>query len=198
MKSIKKIFSFNKSCLLCKYKYDKDACFDATYNHGFKCRSLSNIYYGKLVKWFPFNVVEKIKDIIEEKKAEKFYADFNEEGTENSTMKHIFGVPIVPSNLMTMNDLDVTYYKDENKYVLGVETLLGFSDQHGKYDYVRYLLDEFTKFMNKNGYDTSRELALHEVFTFGFNINTHYDSIEECYAAFKMLVNGFCSLEKGE
>jgi hypothetical protein len=53
--------------------------------------------------------------------------------------------------------------------------------------------------MIKNNYDTTKEFELFEVFTNGININTHFDSIEECYAAFKMFVNGFCSLEnKGE
>lgn len=202
MKSIKELLHFNKNCLLCKYKYDSDACFDATYNYDFKCRSLSNIYYGKIANWFPFNIIEKIKDEIKWKRAEKFYDDFNEDGTENSTMKHIWGVrsccdlSSAPCGLLSMNDFDITYLKDENKYVIGVETALFFDDENGEYNYTRFLLDKFTDFMEQNGYDTTREFELYEVFTDGININTHFNSIEDCYAAFKMLVNGFCSLQK--
>ena len=48
--------------------------------------------------------------------------------------------------------------------------------------------------MEQNNYDTSKELDVYEVFTEGININTHFQSIEDAYAAFKMLVNGFCLL----
>lgn len=204
MKNIKDLLNFNKQCLFCKYKYDSDACFDATYNHDFHCRSLSNIYHGKIAKWFPFNIVEKIKDEIEWKKAEKFYDDFNEDGTENSTMKHIWGLKSyddlssVPCGLMSMNDIDVIYLKNENKYILSIETIYMFEDIHGQYRYMEYLLDKFTEFMTENNYDTTKEFGLYEVFTDGVNINAHFDSIEECYTAFKMFVNGFCSLENKE
>ena len=204
MKSIKELLNFDKKCLFCKYKYDSDACIDATFNHDFHCRSLSNIYYGKIIKWFPFNVIEKIKDKIEWKKAEKFYDDFNEDGTENSTMKHIWGLKSyddllsAPCGLMTMNDIDVIYLKNENKYIVSIETIYMFEDIHGQYRYMEYLLDKFTEFMTENNYDTTKEFGLYEVFTNGVNINKHFDSIEECYAAFKMFVNGFCSMENKE
>ena len=204
MKSIKELLNFDKSCLFCKYKYDAGACFDATLNHDYKCRSLSNIYHGKIAKWFPFNVIEKIKDEIEWKKTEKFYDDFNEDGTENSTMKHIWGLKSycdlssAPCGLMSMNDFDVTYLKDENKYILSVETMIMFDNKKDEYSYLKEILDRFTEFMIKNNYDTTKEFALFEVFTNGININTHFDSLEECYAAFKMFVNVYCSLEKEE
>ena len=117
-------------------------------------------------------------------------------------MKHIFGICSymdlisTQSTLLSMNDFDVTYLKDKNKYILGVETMLFFDNDHGKYEYVKWTLDKFTEFMEQNGYDTTKEFELYEVFTNGININSEFDSIEECYAAFKMFVNGFCSLEK--
>ena len=48
--------------------------------------------------------------------------------------------------------------------------------------------------MNESNYDINREFALFKVFTDGININTKFNSIEEAYAVFKMLVNGYCSL----
>ena len=71
-----------------------------------------------------------------------------------------------------------------------------FNGSHGEYSYMRNLLNKFTEFMEENGYSTQHELSLGKVFTNGLDINTHFHTIEECYAAFKMLVNGFCSLEK--
>lgn len=123
---------------------------------------------------------------------------------ETDELKHIWGVLSSDNltgeeaNLYTMNDLDITYLKDEDKYVLGVETIYMFDDENSKYRYMKFLLDKFTEFMEQNGYNTSKELSLHEVFSEGININTRFHSIEDCYTAFKMLVNGFCSLEKGD
>lgn len=202
MKTIKELLNFNKQCLFCKYKYDNDACFDATYNHGYPCRSLSNIYYGTISKWFPFTAIEKYRDKIEEKRCKDFYADFNADFTENSEMKHIWGLKAYDDlsssscGLMTMNDIDVTYLKDEHKYVLSVETIYMFDDENDKYNYMKHLLNKFTEFMEQHNYDITKEFCLYEVFTDGININTKFDSIEDCYAAFKMFVNGFCSLEK--
>ena len=84
------------------------------------------------------------------------------------------------------------------RYMLLNDYLYLFDNKMAEYSYAKYLLDKFTEFMEQNNYDITKEFALYEVFTEGININTHFDSIEDCYAAFKMLVNGFCSLEKKE
>lgn len=44
--------------------------------------------------------------------------------------------------------------------------------------------------MVENGYNT--EVKPHWWDAFGNGINTHFDSIEECYGMFKLLVNGYC------
>lgn len=98
-------------------------------------------------------------------------------------------------NLYTMNDLDLIYHKDKKQYSLSVETIYLFQE-NAQYGYIKSLLDEFTNWMNENNYDTNKEFALFEIFTDGINIKTKFDSIEEAYAAFKMMVNGFCSLKK--
>lgn len=55
------------NCILCKYKkYNKDgsySCWDYRKKDEYgdpidKCNSLSNIYYGKLVKHFPFKQID--------------------------------------------------------------------------------------------------------------------------------------------
>ena len=203
MKSIKDLLNFDKQCLLCKYKYDRDACFDATYNHDFHCRSLSNIYYGKILE---LPVIKQIYNIYSDYKFEKEVEEYRKyyiDEYETQDTKWIWGLKSYDdlsgkeACMHTMNDIDIIYLKNENKYVLGIETIYMFDDEHGKYSYIKYLLDKFTEFMEQNGYDTTKEFCLYKVFTEGININTHFDSIEDCYAAFKMFVNGFCSFEKG-
>lgn len=204
MKKIKELLSFDKNCLFCKYKYDENACFEAIYNNDFHCPSLSNIFHGKIAK---LPIIKQIYNLyldIELKIEEKKYRDYYLNKNETEDMKHIWGLKSYDdlsgseACFYTMNDLDITYLKDENKYILDIETIYMFDDEHGKYSYMRYLLDKFTEFMEQNGYATTKEFALYEVFTDGININTRFDSIEDCYAAFKLLVNGFCSLEKEE
>ena len=135
------------NCILCKYnKYNKGD--DSCWNHqekdeyGYplgKCMSLSNIYYGKIIKWFPFNVIDKIASEILWKRADKYYKDFNEDCTENNDMKFIFGVmswddlsSATEPNLLTMNDFDLIYLKDEKKYIVGVETAYMFNSKEAE------------------------------------------------------------------
>lgn len=50
------------NCILCKYRNDKNKCHEKILNSlTWHCPTLSNIYYGKLIKWFPFNIFEKIR-----------------------------------------------------------------------------------------------------------------------------------------
>lgn len=198
MNNIKKLLSFDKNCLLCKYKYDNDACSNAIFKHNYKCPTISNIWHGKLSKLFPFCIIDKIIDKKQELDAEKLYDDYNEDGTENSTMKLIWGLKSYDDlsgqkcSLLTMNDIEVIYLKDKNKYIVSIETIYLFDNKQAEYNYLKDLLDKFTEFMEQNNYDTTKDLGLYEAFTIG--INTNFDSLEDCYAAFKMNVNGYCSL----
>ena len=201
------------NCILCKYnKYNKGD--DSCWNHqekdeyGYplgKCMSLSNIYYGKIIKWFPFNVIDKIASEILWKRADKYYKDFNEDYTENNDMKFIFGVmswddlsSATEPNLLTMNDFDLIYLKDEKKYILGIETAYKFKDKQSEKEYLQELLNKFTKWMQDNGFNTDSSLNsygdMFEVFTDGININSHFDTIEDAYRTFKLLVNGYLTL----
>jgi len=187
-------------CILCKYKNDEDKCFDMTYNHDYKCPSLSNIFYGKIIK-IPvikqiYNLCYKIHMYFENKKFEKDYID----EYETTDIKFIWGVmswddlsSATTANLYTMNDIDLIYLKDENKYILGIETIYSFDKEEYKLNYLKDCLDAFTQFMKENNYDTEKKPFWMDVFSFGMNINNHFDSIEDCYAMFKLLVNGYCS-----
>lgn len=113
-------------------------------------------------------------------------------------MKFIWGVKsyddLTTSNacLYTMNDIDLIYLKDKNKYILGLETIFSFDKEKDKLDYLNVCLDKFTKFMVENNYDIEVKPYWGDVFCYG--MNTKFDSIEDAYAMFKLLVNGYCSL----
>ena len=205
--------NINLNCIFCKYKkLNKNhdyACMNSWekdeygYSIG-ECNSLSNIWYGKLSKHFPFNIIQYFIDKHEEKNTEEYYDDYNEDFTENSSMKFIWGLKSYDdlsscdANLETMNDIDLIYLKDEKKYVLGVETVYMFNSKEAEKEYFKTLLDKFTKWMEEQEYDTNATLSpygdMYEIFTNGININTHFDTIEDAYRTFKLLVNGYLTL----
>ena len=201
------------SCIFCKYrKLNKNhdyACMDSWEKdeYGYpigECNSLSNIWYGKLSEHFPFNIIQYFIDKHEEKNIEEYYDDYNENFTENSSMKFIWGLKSYDdlsscdANLETMNDIDLIYLKDEKKYILNVETAYMFSSKEAEKEYFKVLLDKFTKRMEEQEYDTNSTLSpygdMYEIFTNGININTHFDTIEDAYRTFKLLVNGYLTL----
>ena len=200
-------------CIFCKYrklnKIHDYACMDSwekdEYDYPIgECNSLSNIWYGKLNKHFPFNIIQYFIDKHEEKIAEEYYDDYNEDFTENSSMKFIWGLKSYDdlsnydANLETMNDIDLIYLKNKKKYILGVETAYVFKSQEAERGYFRVLLHNFTKWMKEQGYNTNSSLNpygdVFEIFSGGININTEFDTIEDAYRTFKLLVNGYLTL----
>ena len=199
---MKNPFKFNKQCLFCRYKYDSNACFDAMFNKGYKCPSLSNIFYGKVIKIPVFKqLYDAYDDIMYQRSVEKWEEDYIND-YETKDMKFIWGIKSYddlcnsPACLGTMNDIDLIYLKDEDKYILGIETIYHFESEDAKYDYMKELLDKFTEFMLEYEYDINYEFEVYQVFTYDISINKHFKSIEEAYATFKLFVNGFCSLSQ--
>lgn len=197
------------NCIFCKYrKLNKNndyACMDSLEKDDIgECNSLSNIWYGKLSEHFPFNIIQYFIDKHEEKITEEYYNDYNEDFTENSSMKFIWGLKSYDdlsscdANLETMNDIDLIYLKDEQKYILGVETAYMFNSKEAEKEYFKDLLDKFTKWMKEQEYNTNSTLNpcgdMYEIFSGGVNINTHFDTIEDAYRTFKLLVNGYLTL----
>lgn len=197
------------NCIFCKYrKLNKNhdyACINSWGKDDIgKCNSLYNIWYGKLNKHFPFNIIQYFIDKHEEKITKEYYDDYNEDFTENSSMKFIWGLKSYDdlssynANLETMNDIDLIYLKDEKKYILGVETAYIFNSKEAEKAYFKDLLDKFTKLMKEQEYDTNSTLNpygdMYEIFTSGININTEFDTIEDAYRTFKLLVNGYLTL----
>ena len=205
--------NINLNCIFCKYrKLNKNhdyACMKSWKKdeYGYpigECNSLSNIWYGKINKHFPFNIIQYFIDKHEEKITEQYYNDYNEDFTENSSMKFIWGLKSYDdlsscdANLETMNDIDLIYLKDEKKYILSVETAYMFNSKEAEKEYFKTLLDKFTEWMTEQGYNTNSTLNPYddmcEIFTKSININTHFDTIEDAYRTFKLLVNGYLTL----
>lgn len=96
------------------------------------------------------------------------------------------------ANFTTMNDLEIIYNKKENKYLISIETIYLFTNGiEGEKEYLRCLLNQFTAWMQNQGYNLNVQMGLYDIFTAGINITSKFDTIEELYGCFKLLVNGY-------
>lgn len=196
------------NCILCKYnKYNKgdDSCYDHREKdeHGYlidKCHSLSNIYYGTIIKYFPFKQIHDICDEISWIKAEKYIKKldkkYGDSSLETDELKFIWGVKSWDdltgheANLNTMNDIDITYDKKKKEYILGIETAYLFKSHAAECEYLHECLKLFTRYMEDNGLNKNKpfELFMNDPCT-----RMTADTIEELYTNFKIFVNGFCN-----
>ena len=195
------------NCILCKYnKYNKNG--DSCFNHQEKdeygypvgeCKSLSNIYYGTIIKFFPFKQIHDFRVERSWKKEEEYCNEMDKKygdcTLENDDVKFIWGIKSyddlssADACLYTMNDIDITYDKKNKEYMLGIETAYTFKTYAAKCKYLRDCLQVFTKYMDDNGLNKDEPFRL-----FMSNPCTSMvaDSIEELYTNFKIFVDGFC------
>lgn len=201
------------NCILCKYnKYNKNggSCWERREKdeYGYpigECKSLSNIYYGTIINFFPFKHIHNLLSEIAYKKEEKYNnkmdKKYNNYTLENDDMKFIWGIKSwddlsgADACFYTMNDIDIIYDKKEKKYYLGVETAYSFENYESECKYLKQCLDAFTKYMDDNNLDKNKDFSL---FMSNPNTETSAKTIEELYTNFKIFVNGYCNCKKGE
>lgn len=195
------------NCILCKYnKYNKgeDSCFNHQEQdeYGYpieKCNSLSNIYYA-LIKIFPFKQIDDIRTEIAYRKEEKDTKEMDDKygdcGLENDDIKFVWGVKSwddlsgSDANLFTMNDIDITYDKKKQEYMLDVETAYAFKNHAAECNYLKDCLKAFTKYMDDNGLKKNKP---YDLFFSNPCTSMTAKSVEELYTKFKIFVDGFCS-----
>lgn len=88
-------------------------------------------------------------------------------------------------------DFSLEYDYKEDYYYLTFETFLCFNEKDDCRAWIEHFLDELTDYMERHGYDTSKELNMFEVFTEGANVLDHFKTVEDAYAALKLAVHGF-------
>lgn len=117
---------------------------------------------------------------------------------EDASIKFIWGIKSwddlsgADACLYTMNDIDITYDKEKNIYMLGVETAYLFKTYGDECQYLKDCLNAFTKYMDDNG------LSKNEPYRLWMSnpcTSMEAETIEELYTNFKIFVNGFCGLD---
>ncbi len=198
------------NCILCKYnKYNKNG--DNCYNHrekdeyGYfvnKCKSLSNIYYGTIIKFFLFKQIHDFRAERAWRKEEKYNKKMEEKygdcSLETDDFKFIWGIKsyddlsCADACLYTMNDIDIIYDKKKKEYILGIETAYLFKTYNDECKYLSDCLKAFTKYMDDNGLNKNEPFRL---FMNNPCTNMVANSIEELYTNFKIFVNGYLTLQ---
>lgn len=183
-----------KNYVFCKHN-NTEKC----YNCERTCPSVSNILHGVV---FELPIIKQIYKYISNKifeKAIKLEEEMFEKygDCEDESIKLIFGVKSYDdlcecdANLYTMNDLAVIYDKQTKKYSIIIETFYQFDSIEGQVGYLNGLLEKFTKYMTENNLDKNYKISFYDIFYCDININCIANSIEECYARFKFIVEGF-------
>jgi hypothetical protein len=117
----------------------------------------------------------------------------------DTTVKFIWGVKSKEDSssekagIATINDIDICFDEGINKYLLTIKTDYKFSNNKEERIYINSLFENLTKWMKYNKYGTSKQLPMDTVFNKGFLLTDEFASVEDLYAAFKCLVNGFCN-----
>lgn len=129
------------------------------------------------------------------------YPDYVDDENNYGSLKHIWGVKSCGDwsgkdcCLYTMNDIDITYDRDEKVYLLGVETAYMFEDKEGECKYLQRLLNAFSEYMDDNNYSKNEEFVL---FFSNPELQDKAESIEELYTNFKIFVEGFCKVYQNQ
>ena len=107
---------------------------------------------------------------------------------ESATITHFNGAQLSYSLVIFAQcHRTVIYDKKKGIYIWGVEAFYQFKSIDGKKQYLKRLLDVFTKFMKENGYNTEKD-CFYELFAYNYQ---EFKSLEDCYMNFKYYVNGY-------
>lgn len=189
----------------CKDRDNIDKCLHCSRK---RCPSISNILYGVV---FKLPIIKQIHNYISDKRfnkemklEEELYNKYGD--CENDKIKLIFGtlsgdemVTRYGATLYTMNDLDVLYDKETKKYSASVEAIYQWDNKENIVVYLQSLLSKFTQYMIDNNLNTNCHISFYDMFYGKIAIDCESDSIEECYARFKFMVDGYCmSIERME
>lgn len=101
-------------------------------------------------------------------------------------MRFVFGVPA--RDLPGEYNLELVYSEKKNAYFLNIETIFYFSSVADELSYYTNLLDEFTDYMEKSGFNTNEIITLNDLCFWKVR---EFRSIESAYAWFKFVVESY-------
>lgn len=142
--------------------------------------------------------LHKLKQYMYSRSMKRKYPDWEDNEYNCGALKFIWGVKSAHclssenANLHTINDIDIVYSRETKRYYLNIETSYLFEEgQVGQAEYAEYLdglLNEFTKFMEKNKHDIGKPCTFFQTVPV---IECVSDNIPDLYSQFRIFVEGF-------
>lgn len=139
-----------------------------------------------------------------ERKYRRKYSDFHSlDNSDDGNYKFIWGVKS-PNDLCqseaclhTINDIELLYSRDAQKYILNIETAYWLETKKNEISYLEQLLEDFTKYMKEQGLNTQ------DPYRFWMSDPDSLfegDMISEVYTGFRIFVEGYKALygQQGE
>lgn len=110
-----------------------------------------------------------------------------------NNLEHIWGIPSsgTECNIFTLNDFDITYLKDRKKYIMELESIYDFETSDDERKYIVDICNKFTDWMDEKGYNRYKKLDFYDLFCKNCSIKSEFDTIEDLYAVFAMLVRTY-------
>lgn len=99
-------------------------------------------------------------------------------------MKTIFNIP--SKDFENLNNFEV-YQNNDKTYSFSIETIYDFDDKNYEKYYVKNILSKFCEWCVRNDIDIFQDLNYNSL----FNNNNKFLSLEELYAYFKTIINGY-------
>ena len=96
--------------------------------------------------------------------------------------------PSIEASLCTLNDIDIVFDKQDQVYMLELETTYRFKTKREECKYLVGLLDRLSKWMDEEEISRSEKLAIWDGISFTSR------TIENLYTQFLCYVNGYCAL----
>lgn len=133
----------------------------------------------------------------ERKRCSKKYPDWKNDEYNCGPLKFIWGVisyddlSASEPNFYSMNDLDIYFNRDTEKYILGIETIFLFENQDQRIAYLQKLLKAFKEFMIGK---FDNKFNPHELNLYCDGNLFTADTLTELYYKFEIFVNGYSQL----
>jgi len=94
-------------------------------------------------------------------------------------------------NMFILDIININKNPENNKYYLTMDINIHFNNHEEEKGYIKLLFDKLTNWMNFKSFNINQELDMCKIFTNGYNIKSEFDTIEELYSYFRLLVNGY-------
>ena len=135
----------------------------------------------------------------ERERCQKLYSDWKDDEYNCGPLKFVWGkksnddLTSIPTNFHTLNDLTISYNRDNKKYLLDIETIYEFNSNQDRIEYLNKSLRLFRNYLKENNlFDCNYD----PFFLYRYNDGNLFiaESLTELCYKFSIFVTGYSNL----